>query len=137
MARARVDTSIQRQTAKAEGGGTFDFPLGVYPVEPLTPIEGYTVAFESADDGPPPSGAGGWRDGGGGGGGGGGGAGGDRGRGDDREEEDEPWRASIGDEPETPGRDRDGRSPGELKGFDDDDAQELDGDEGELEPWPD
>lgn len=29
--------------------GNFQFPLGVYPVEPVTPVPGYTVAFEPAD----------------------------------------------------------------------------------------
>lgn len=44
MAHARIDRSIPRH--KAEG---FDFPLGVYPVEPMNPIPGYTLNFESAD----------------------------------------------------------------------------------------
>jgi len=44
MPRCRVDTSISRQTAEG-----FDFPLGVYPVERMSPREGYTVAFEQAD----------------------------------------------------------------------------------------
>lgn len=53
MARCRVDKSIDR--VSVEG---FDFPLGVYPVEPMHPREGYTTAFEPADggegDGPGP-----------------------------------------------------------------------------------
>ncbi|MBL8991037.1 MAG: hypothetical protein JNJ48_05600 [Phycisphaerae bacterium] len=46
MPRCRVDTSIERKVVDG-----FDFPLGVYPIEPLQPREGYTVAFESADGG--------------------------------------------------------------------------------------
>jgi hypothetical protein len=53
VARCQVDSSIQRVTA-----GAFAFPLGVYPVEALTPVSGYTLTFESADggddDGPEP-----------------------------------------------------------------------------------
>jgi hypothetical protein len=132
VARARVDTSIQRQTAPVDGGGTFDFPLGVYPVEPMSPVEGYTLAFESADDGPPPAGQGGWRE--------NGGGRADRG-GDGEEEEGESWR---GDD-DADGRRGSGKGgdegPGgagaeDLRGFDAD--PELgDGDDGELEPWPD
>lgn len=44
MERCQLDTSIQR----IEKDG-FDFPLGVYPVEPITPKPGYTVEFEPAD----------------------------------------------------------------------------------------
>ncbi|MCU0688970.1 MAG: hypothetical protein MUE97_04425 [Phycisphaerales bacterium] len=44
MARARLDSSIQRHVVDG-----FDFPLGVYPVEDVRPIEGYTLNFESAD----------------------------------------------------------------------------------------
>lgn len=44
MARARVDTSLQRTVIDG-----FAFPLGVYPVEEMTPREGYTVWFEPAD----------------------------------------------------------------------------------------
>lgn len=141
MARARVDTSIQRQTApvpgnrEGAGGGEFDFPLGVYPVEPLTPIEGYTLAFESADDGPPPLGEGG--SGGGGGGGGGGGAGGGGGgptgsgrRSSPRNRDDEPWRGGGG------GGGEDDDSDDGPDGLEFDDALGMDG-EGELEPWPD
>ena len=39
-----IDESIERRSA-----GGFDFPLGVYPVEPCEPKTGYAVAFESAD----------------------------------------------------------------------------------------
>lgn len=46
MPRCRVDTSIERIVVEG-----FDFPLGVYPMETLTPKEGYTLAFESADGG--------------------------------------------------------------------------------------
>lgn len=44
MSRARADASITRHVIDG-----FDFPLGVYPVESMTPREGYTVAFEPAD----------------------------------------------------------------------------------------
>lgn len=46
MSRCRVDSSIERQVVEG-----FDFPLGVYPVEEMKPIEGYTLTFESADGG--------------------------------------------------------------------------------------
>lgn len=46
MPRCRVDKSVERIQVSG-----FDFPLGVYPIEPMTPREGYTVAFESADGG--------------------------------------------------------------------------------------
>ncbi len=131
VARARVDTSIKRQTAPVEGGGgDFDFPLGVYPVEPLTPIEGYTIAFESADDGPPA--------GGGGGGGGSGGGGGGRGKGEPErdEDDDEPWRAGR-DGGDGSGDESGGGTDG-LKGFDDGGDGMGEGLEDEdLEPWPD
>lgn len=144
MARARVDTSIQRQTAPVEGaGGTFDFPLGVYPVEPMTPIEGYTLAFESADDGPAPNGAGG------GGGWGGREGGGARGGGRD-DQDDESWRGGgggggggsggRGGPGRDSGDDKDEPNRRDLKGFDDDDGPDMDGgdgDDSELEPWPD
>ncbi len=48
MARCRVDKSIQR--VEVEG---FAFPLGAYPVEEMSPLAGYTVAFEQADGGEP------------------------------------------------------------------------------------
>jgi hypothetical protein len=44
MARCRVDESIQRTIID-----DFAFPLGVYPVEPMSPRQGYTVWFEPAD----------------------------------------------------------------------------------------
>jgi len=50
MARCRVDPSIQRQVIDG-----FDFPLGVYPVEAMQPKEGFTMAFEQADQVPPPT----------------------------------------------------------------------------------
>jgi hypothetical protein len=46
MGRCRVDKSIQRVVMHG-----FDFPLGVYPIEEITPREGFTLAFESADGG--------------------------------------------------------------------------------------
>jgi hypothetical protein len=46
MPRCRVDKSLQRTVMAG-----FDFPLGVYPIQDMTPCEGYTVAFESADGG--------------------------------------------------------------------------------------
>ena len=51
MARCRVDESIERITV-----GEFRFPLGVYPVEPMTPRPGYCVDFEPADGGDEESG---------------------------------------------------------------------------------
>ena len=44
MARCRVDPSVERITIEG-----FAFPLGVYPVEPMTPKAGYTMEFEPAD----------------------------------------------------------------------------------------
>lgn len=44
MARCRVDESIERTVVNG-----FSFPLGVYPVEEMTPRPGYTVEFEPAD----------------------------------------------------------------------------------------
>lgn len=46
LARARIDPAIERKQL-----GDFKFPLGVYPVEDLAPIPGYTLDFESADGG--------------------------------------------------------------------------------------
>jgi hypothetical protein len=46
MARCRVDQSLDR----VEMNG-FAFPLGVYPVDAIEPRQGYTMAFEPADDG--------------------------------------------------------------------------------------
>lgn len=39
-----IDKALQRTTT-----GEFAFPLGVYPVEPLTPAPGYVAEFEPAD----------------------------------------------------------------------------------------
>jgi len=44
MPRCLADETIDRRTAKG-----FDFPLGVYPVEPMTPQEGYCSEYEPAD----------------------------------------------------------------------------------------
>ncbi len=44
MARCIADQSIQRKTVDG-----FTFPLGVYPVEAMTPRQGYTAEFEPAD----------------------------------------------------------------------------------------
>lgn len=44
MTRCKLDTSIERVVV-----GSFRFPLGVYPVESMTPKAGYTVLFEPAD----------------------------------------------------------------------------------------
>jgi hypothetical protein len=44
MPRCQADKSIERVTL-----GEFQFPLGVYPVEKMTPKPGYTVTFEPAD----------------------------------------------------------------------------------------
>lgn len=44
--RCEIDPSVERHVIDG-----FAFPLGVYPVEPMTPISGYTVAFEPADGG--------------------------------------------------------------------------------------
>lgn len=49
MPRARVDPSIQR----VEMNG-FAFPLGVYPIDPIEPKAGFTMAFEPSDDGTDP-----------------------------------------------------------------------------------
>lgn len=46
MGRCQVDKSIERQSKDG-----FDFPLGVYPVEEMTPRPGYTLSFEPADGG--------------------------------------------------------------------------------------
>jgi hypothetical protein len=48
MARCRVDKSIERMVREG-----FEFPLGVYPVEEMSPREGYTLNFEPADGGEP------------------------------------------------------------------------------------
>jgi hypothetical protein len=52
MARCRIDQSIKR----IEKSG-FAFPLGVYPVDDIEPKQGYTTAFEPADDGSDPVGS--------------------------------------------------------------------------------
>jgi hypothetical protein len=60
VARIKVDPSIARVSLPAHGGGDFQFPLGVYPVEDegpgkeqaLVPRQGYSVHFEQADGGP-------------------------------------------------------------------------------------
>lgn len=39
-----IDPSIERTSVKG-----FKFPLGVYPVEPMTPLAGYSAEFEPAD----------------------------------------------------------------------------------------
>lgn len=44
MPRCLVDSTIERVTING-----FAFPLGVYPVEPLTPVPGYTLDFEPSD----------------------------------------------------------------------------------------
>lgn len=44
MSRCRVDKSVERVVVEG-----LAFPLGSYPVEEMTPIAGYTMAFESAD----------------------------------------------------------------------------------------
>lgn len=44
MARCRVDESVERVVIDG-----FAFPLGAYPIEPMTPRAGYTSSFEPAD----------------------------------------------------------------------------------------
>lgn len=44
--RCQADPSIRRVVI-----GNFQFPLGVYPVEDMTPAPGYSMAFEQADGG--------------------------------------------------------------------------------------
>jgi len=44
MTRCKSDESIPRRTIK-----DFEFPLGVYPVESMTPLEGYSSQYEPAD----------------------------------------------------------------------------------------
>lgn len=44
LARAQADSSIERITL-----GAMKFPLGVYPVEPMEPRQGYLSQFEPAD----------------------------------------------------------------------------------------
>lgn len=42
----KTDPSLKRVTL-----GGFTFPLGVYPIEEMSPKPGYTLLFESADGG--------------------------------------------------------------------------------------
>jgi len=44
MYTCQLDPTLERVTA-----GSMRFPLGVYPVEPISPIQGYAVEFEPAD----------------------------------------------------------------------------------------
>lgn len=44
LVRAQADTSIDRQSV-----GLMKFPLGVYPIEPMEPRQGYLSQFEPAD----------------------------------------------------------------------------------------
>ncbi len=44
MPKCQADSSIERILV-----GSFQFPLGVYPVEEMTPKAGYTIQFEPAD----------------------------------------------------------------------------------------
>jgi hypothetical protein len=45
MPTTQIDPSIERKSVKG-----FNFPLGVYPVEQMTPIPGYSSDFEPADN---------------------------------------------------------------------------------------
>lgn len=45
MPTCMIDPSIERKSISG-----FKFPLGVYPVEPMTPISGYTQEFEPEDN---------------------------------------------------------------------------------------
>jgi len=47
--RCAIDQTIERVTIEG-----FAFPLGAYPVEPMTPVQGYRVEFEPADAGDVP-----------------------------------------------------------------------------------
>ncbi len=49
MGESNIDPSIPRASS-----ATFEFPLGVYPVEPLTPKAGFVSEFEPADGGADP-----------------------------------------------------------------------------------
>lgn len=53
MSRCQVDPSLQRTVRDG-----FAFPLGVYPVEEMTPKAGFTFAFEPADQDQDPDGGG-------------------------------------------------------------------------------
>lgn len=44
--RCQADPSLQRVVS-----GNVAFPLGVYPIEPIRPVPGYSVSFESSDGG--------------------------------------------------------------------------------------
>jgi hypothetical protein len=44
--RCKIDPALKRVSS-----GTFQFPLGVYPVESLTPKPGYAMTFEQSDGG--------------------------------------------------------------------------------------
>lgn len=44
LARCRIDSSVGRVEVD-----DFAFPLGVYPIEAMNPLQGYTLAFEPAD----------------------------------------------------------------------------------------
>ena len=44
MAECRVDPGLERVVIDG-----VQFPLGVYPIEPMAPVQGYTVDFEPAD----------------------------------------------------------------------------------------
>jgi hypothetical protein len=50
MPRCRVDPELSRIVADVGGDG-FAFPLGVYPIEPMTPTPGYVMEFEPSDSG--------------------------------------------------------------------------------------
>jgi hypothetical protein len=86
MARCRIDKSITRVVKSG-----FVFPLGVYPVEEITPKPGYTSAFEPADGDTPPPGFGGGASGGSGGGGRSGQSGAGKGEGGGEPGEWEEW----------------------------------------------
>ena len=45
MPTCQIDETIERKAVKG-----FKFPLGVYPVEPMTPLAGYSSEFEPADN---------------------------------------------------------------------------------------
>lgn len=49
MAQSMIDPSLERHTV-----GDFAYPLGVYPVDPHSPREGYVVSFEPSDGGGEP-----------------------------------------------------------------------------------
>jgi hypothetical protein len=46
MPTVQLDSTLERRVVES-----FRFPLGVYPVEPLTPLEGFVADFEPADGG--------------------------------------------------------------------------------------